>query len=101
MHAGLDVERSIVHASLRGEEATPRRLIQLGGCPRLDPQIELLRKTRGISGRREGVPGHDARSLMLAMTVRRRTAEHRDDHVRPEGAYNPDDVCQELFTGPE
>src|SRR3989442_1881410 len=72
-----------------------RRRVAPGGA------IELERTSRGVAHQVERLPRHNSGDLMLAMAVRRRSREDRDDDLRPEAADDVDDVFEDGIARPE
>src|SRR5207247_4839423 len=63
--------------------------------------IELERTSCGVAHQVERLPRHDSGELMLAMAVRRRSREDRDDDLRAEAADDVDDVFEDGIARPE
>ena len=74
--------------------------VELQRRPRLRPHAQMLRKTAGIAGSLERLPRQQAGRLVLAVSVRRSSAEHRHNDLGTEGANHPDDVAEQRVSRP-
>src|SRR5262249_42960588 len=74
--------------------------VQLQRLPGPEPVGELVGKRPRAAGDTKGFLRDEAGSLVVAMAVALVALKPRDDHNRPLGADDADDVAQDIFAAP-
>jgi len=74
--------------------------VELEGLPGPPPFRDLLGEHRGVARGAEGLLGHQAGGLVIAVSVARASLEARDQHQRAVDAHDPNHLAQDVLLAP-